>query len=118
MILKDVIENVDAVKPNAFTNEQKTRWISEVEGRIQSEIFLFAPAQVIAYEWATDMNTELLAAPPHDRIYGEYLTAMIDFNNGEYNRYNNTVQVFNADFMEFMRWFAKHYRPADKIEDI
>lgn len=117
MTLKAVIDQVNAIKPNAFSEEQKTEWINEVEKKIQAEIFLFGPAQTIVYTWPQDQNTELLADPLHDGVYPAYLTARIDFANGEYNRYANTLQMFNTQYIEFMRWFAQHYRPADRWED-
>ena len=65
------------------------------------------------FSYDADKDKELLAQPPHDKIYWAYLTAMIDFANGEYNKYQNTMQVFNSFFSEFMRWFALNYHPAD-----
>jgi hypothetical protein len=117
MRLKEVITAADEQKPNAFTNEQKTRWINDIEGKMQTEIFLFAPPQVICYTYEKDKNCELLADPPHDQIYISYLNTMIDFANGEYDRYGNTQQLFNSQYKEFMRWFAQNYRPADMMED-
>ena len=118
MKLKTAIEQADALKPNAFTNEQKTAWLNECEGLVQTEIFLWANEQIIVYDWATDQDTELLESPPHDKIYWTYLTAMIDFANGEYEKYQNTMQMFNNNYREFMRWFANNYRPADTHEEV
>lgn len=117
MRLREVIDQADSLKPNAFSNRQKTQWINEAEGKVQSEVLLFAPAEVRGYSYEADQDTQLLAAPPHDALYVSYLLAMIDFGNGEYDRYNNTSQLFNAQFRSFMRWFAHNYRPADKMED-
>ena len=116
MRINEVIKRVDELKPNAFTPDQKTMWINEVEGKVQTEILLFASPQIITYDWDADEHTELLVAPPHDNIYPSYLTAMIDFANGEYARYNNSYVMFNSQYREFMRWFALHYRPADARE--
>lgn len=113
MTVERLLQEVDALRPNAFTAEQKTAWLNEVEGKIQSEIFLFAPPQVLQYDAVKDRHAELLAAPPHDQVYRSYLCALIDFGNGEYAKYNNSLQLFNAQYTEFMRWFAKNYRPAD-----
>lgn len=113
MILKDIIDYVDEIKPNAFSNETKTGWINECEGMVQSEVFLWASTEIITYDYAKDKDRELLVSPPHDKIYWTYLTAMIDFANGEYNKYQNTMQMFNSFYGEFMRWFALNYRPAD-----
>ena len=113
MTLSDVIQRVDEIKPNAFTNKTKTEWLNEVEGMVQTEVFLWAPEQIIVYDYVAYNDTELLVDPPHDKLYWAYLTAMIDFANGEYNKYQNTMQLFNSYFGEFMRWFAMNYRPAD-----
>lgn len=113
MRLSEVIKRVDDIKPNAFSNETKTGWINDCEGMVQTEVFLFAPVEIIAYEYDRDANTPLLVDAPHDKLYVSYLTAMVDFANGEYNRYQNTMQMFNAHFSEFMRYFAQRYRPAD-----
>lgn len=116
MTVSEVIRSVDAIKPNAFSDEQKTAWLNEAEGMVQTEVMLMASAEIITYSWERDRNTALLVEPPHDKLYGAYLAAMIDFANGEYDRYQNTMQMFNAHFHEFMRWFANTYRPADTFD--
>ena len=40
MTLDSCIQSVDEIKPNAFSNETKTKWINEVEGMVQTEVFL------------------------------------------------------------------------------
>ncbi len=115
MILRNLLDYVDDIKPNAFSNETKTAWINEVEGMVQTEVMLLAIEDVVTYTYAEHANTELLAKPPHDKIYGAYLCAMIDFANGEYNKYSNTMQMFNAYYGEYMRWYAQRYRPADEV---
>ncbi len=51
--------------------------------------------------------------PPHDKVYGAYLGAMVDFANGEYQKYENAMQLYNAYLAEFARWFIARYCPAD-----
>ena len=45
--------------------------------------------------------------------YAPYLEAKIDYANGEYEKYQNSMQMFNSFWGEFLRWFALVYRPAD-----
>ncbi len=59
-------------------------------------------------------GVELLVEPPHSKLYAEYIMARIDYANGEYDKYDNTMQMFNAFWGEFMRWFARVYAPADR----
>ena len=115
MKLKDVIRYVDDIKPNAFSDDTKTKWINEVEGMVQSEIFLFAPKTFFVYEYERDKDKQLLVHPPHDKLYESYLCAKIDYANGEYDKYQNTMTVFNAEYREFAQWFVTKYRPADLL---
>ena len=59
-------------------------------------------------------DVELIAPPPHDKIYWVYLAAMIDFAFGEYTKYTNMMEEFNQRLGEYTRWFATFYRPADR----
>lgn len=111
--LQSVLEMIDSIKPNAFSDEAKTAWINEVEGLVQTEVFLLAVEDVVQYRWPEDSGATLLAKPPHDKIYWVYLSAMVDFANGEYDKYANTMQMFNQFFGEYMRWYARTYNPAD-----
>ena len=111
--LQGVLELIDDIKPNAFSDEVKTAWVNEVEGLVQTEVFLLAVEDVVQYQWPADSGAALLARPPHDKIYWVYLSAMVDFGNGEYDKYQNTMQMFNQFFGEYMRWYARTYNPAD-----
>lgn len=114
MKVGDVIERVDAVKPNAFDSLVKVEWLNALEGRIAADVLLLAPAEIgqLRYRWPEDRDTELLLAPPHDDIYGLWLQAKIDEANGEYNKYQNTMQIYNEHYGNFVRWFAGTWDPA------
>lgn len=113
MTLREAIEFADDRKPNAFSERQKTLWLSDCEGKVQSEVFLVAPEDIFTYRWPENQDTELLVRPPYEKLYLSYLCAMIDFWNGEYGKYQNTLQLFNSDLSDFIRWFTDVYRPAD-----
>ena len=113
MTLSELIAQVDDIKPNAFSNEAKTLWVNEIEGKIQTDVFLMAVENVVQYKYSENADDVLLVNPPHDKLYREYLTAKIDYANGEYNKYENTMQMFNDFYTEFVMWFARNYRPAE-----
>lgn len=113
MKLREVILYVDSIKPNSFPAEVKVQWINEVEGFVQTDVMLLDILEVSKYSYPEDMETELLVANPHSKIYYTYLVAMVDFANGEYNKYANTLQMYNEFLNEYMIWYADHYRPAD-----
>ena len=115
MTVREVLDRVDELRPNAYSEKMKVAWLNECEGMVQTEVLLMAPEEMITYE-PEDDEKELLVQLPHDKLYMPYVCAMIDFANGEYSKYQNTMQMFNAHFGEFMRWFATRYRPADTHE--
>ena len=111
----ECIQFVDAVRTNAFPIEAKLAWLSQVEGRIASEIFLMAPAELPQFQYKTileDGDKELLVDPPYDDIYGAYLTAKVDSKNGEFNRLSTAAQSYNRLWIEFSAYIANQYDPA------
>lgn len=194
MTINELMDFVDRVKPNAFSPAEKTVWLNEAEGLVQTDVLLFAEPSIRAYvyesSWegtgvsfpddqtmvipsSTDFHaggavtvtgcsdyginnvsekkiiecshdgcvlkfekgtfpktgsegetgtvtvsfdggpTELLVSAPYHKIYYTYVMAMIDFANGEYNKYQNSMALFNSFFDCFTRWYAQNYRPAD-----
>ena len=113
MTVKEAIDAADDVKPNAFTTATKIAWLNKLEGTIASEVFLMAPAEVQQFKYTTDdMSAELLVAAPYDDIYELYLEAMIDQKNGEYNKYQNTMQSYHARYADFVCWFCQNWDPV------
>lgn len=112
MKLSDVITNVDAIRPgNAYSNDMKTGWINSLEGRVQTDIFLLGAGEVMSYDYTTDAQKRLLIEPPHDDVYGIWLQAMIDFSQGEYSAYQNTMAMFNSMWANYAAWFFNTYDP-------
>lgn len=109
----NVLRYVDDIKPNRFTDDTKVQWLNEVEGYIQTEVMMLALADVVQYDPEAHMHTELLVKPPHDKLYAMYLCAMIDFANGEYDKYSNTMQMYNEFLGEYIKWYTMNFRPAD-----
>lgn len=115
MTVSECIQFVDGVKPNAFPAEAKIAWLGQIEGKIASEIFLMAPAELRRFHFKTvleDGDKELLVDPPYDDIYIAYLTAKVDSKNGEYNRMSTAAQAFNRLWAEFSAYIGNMYDPA------
>lgn len=113
MTVSELIAYVDSVKPNAFSDSDKLVWLNEIEARIQTEVMLRWQGEMEQYTLPEDKDTELPLSPPHTAVYRYWLQAMIDFENGEYDKYQNTSGMFNTAWSAFVAWFAESYRPAD-----
>lgn len=108
MKISELIAYADAVKPNAFDTATKIIWINEIEGMVQTEVMMVALANIIQY-LATDTTKTLLVPAPHDKMYRSYLSAMIEFANGDYDKYNNSMQMFNMQYEEYSKWYRREY---------
>lgn len=64
--------------------------------------------EFVPYKTSEVMTKKVLAESPFDKLYIHYLTAMIDFHRQEYSSYNNTIQLFNASFVEYAEWLVKN----------
>ena len=111
--IREIIALADEARPNGFTNERKTQWLSALEGRLQLEVFLMAEPELLTYAWPADKETQVLVGPPYDELYELYLAARIDFANGESDRYQNSKAAFDQLMGAFSRYFARRYAPAE-----
>ena len=112
--INKIIEVVDRNKPNAFTQEDKLQWIAELDGQLALEVFLMDTVEAAGFQYTfpEGLEYEPLVKFPHDGIYDAWLEAKIDYNNGEYEKYQNSMEMFNARRAAFVRWFASTYEPA------
>ena len=112
---REAIAAADAEKPNAFDEKTKFEWLRRLEGHLMANVFLMAPAQIreLDMDYETDMDRQLLVDPPHDDIYPLYLKAKIDEGNGEYNKYADSMAIYNSAYTEFVCWFCQLYDPAE-----
>ena len=63
------------------------------------------------YNTDTPDDRELLVKAPYDEIYLYWLESRIDYHNGEYGRYNNTVTTYNAAYSAFERFYNRAHMP-------
>jgi len=108
-----VIALVDEVKPNAFSSAVKAVWLTSLDRKIAVNVLLLSREDAAQIKYSdTDPDAQLLVDVPYDDLYGVWLQAQIDFQNGEYEKYQNTMEMFNALYGEFVRWYAMTYDPA------
>ena len=111
--VKQILDFVDEIKPNAFSNDKKVDWLNRIENLVQIEIFLDAEEDLVTYTWTSDQNTQVLVEPPYDGLYEQFLAAQIDFAHGEYSQYQASMAAFNATWGAFSRYFARRFAPAN-----
>ena len=124
MTLRECIDQVDKMKPNQYTEEDKIRWISEVEHSVFYDIIVthrrpwwrHKKDEMVRYSPYTteDMDKELIAPFPYDSLYTAYLKMKIDEENQETQRYNASATLFNAYLDEFAKHINKTRMPVGR----
>lgn len=114
MKVAECIALVDSYESNAYPIETKARWLRECEGKVWTELFLMQP---IGFAWGSPydyLQEELSIPAPYNKLYPDYLQAKIHYANGEYDRYANSMQMFNQDWHELVVWFGQDYDSSDR----
>lgn len=114
MTVRELLMQLDSLRPNAYTDGEKLRLLDTVEGRIYREILDKTEGEVkefIPFQEGEE-ERELAAPVPYTDVYLFYLAAMIDFYNGDAGRYNDTVVLFQMAWEEFAAWYIQNHKPA------
>lgn len=108
--INKTIEFVDKVKINPYSDEEKFRWISELDGMVRRTVL--QEGGTFAYSYPNDGDTELIVPYPYDGVYTHWLEAKIDFYDKRFEDYNNTITMFYALFDEYKKAYIRENRPA------
>lgn len=118
MTIIEAINNVDAVKPNSYSQAQKVKWLNNLDGIVKKEIIdTHEGAEKVSfngYTEETDTSTQLLIPAPYDVVYIRYLEMQIDYANGEYRKYNNSTIAYNAAYSAFEKYYNREHMPLNK----
>lgn len=116
MTVKQAIQQVQDRKPNQYTDAQMIGWLSECDSSIFSalvETHELPEGMPEEFNGYTEDNeeTELIARPPFDVLYGYYLESRIDLYNKETNNFNNTITLYNNAYAAYAAWYDKNHMP-------
>lgn len=115
MTLIEAITKIKAVKPNTFLQQDIIRWLSVLDGIIKKEIIdTHEGGEGVTfngYNESSDLTVDMLVPAPYDDIYIRWLEAQMDYANGEYNKYNNSVAIYNEAYTNFARYYNRTHMP-------
>ena len=115
MTIMEAISQVDSVKQNTYKFEDKVVWLSRVDQMIKTQIIdTHEGSEKVAftgYGNDTSRETVLLAPPPFDELYLRWLEMQIDYARGEYQKYNNSAQMFNTAFQAYANHYNRSHMP-------
>lgn len=116
MTIQEVIARVDSLKPNTYTQEQKIKWLNNIEMTIKAEILdthegSESYADFTGYNADTPLDTELIVDEPYCVLYERWIEAQIDYANGELDRYQNSFTMFNVAYSDYARYYNRNHTP-------
>lgn len=116
MTIAQAIDRVDRLKSNAYSLGEKREWLRKLEWMLRRNI-LDTHGPGLSFR---DLNEgspaeqELLAPAPFDEMYIKWLEAQIDLYNGEPERYNGSIALFNQEYAAFESWYNRSYVPLNR----
>ena len=115
MTIMDALYRIDELKPNSYSQPEKIKWLSSLDGMIKSEIIDTHEGgediEFLGYDEYADLSTVLLVPAPYDDIYLKWLEAMIDYTNGEIAKYNNSLTAYNDAYDLYQKHYNRTHMP-------
>lgn len=118
MKIIEAINRLDALKANTYTQTEKIEWLSRLDSMVKKHIIdTHESSEEVAfggYTEETPTDTVLLIPAPYDEVYLRWMEAQIDYYNGEYDKYNNAILMFNTAFEAYAAYYNQHHMPVSR----
>ena len=123
MTIKECIDIVDNAKPNQYGIKEKVMWLSFVDETIINDVLKTHEGYDGRYDNFEGYTEDKLSVPlivpsPYDRLYPQYIKMMIDSENGETARYNNSAALYNTYLNEYKKYYNKTHMPLNATQKI
>lgn len=117
MTIMEAIYRIDEVKPNSYSQSEKIKWLSALDGIVKKDIIdTHEGGEEVVFEGYedSDLNKELLVPAPYDDVYLRWLEARMDYANGEFSRYNNSITMYNTAYSAYANHYNRTHMPIGK----
>lgn len=115
MTIIEAITSLDAHKRNTYSQEDKVKWLSRLDSMAKRLVIdTHEGGEETAFDGygdETDLHTVLLIPAPFDEVYLRWMEAQIDYANGEYDRYNNAIEMFNTAWEAYRNDYNRTHMP-------
>jgi len=114
MTIGQAIDRIDSLKHNIYSRSHKIEWLSRLDALVKAQIIDTCEGggePFAGYDDDTDLGAPLLVCAPFDEIYLRWLEAQMDYANGEYDRYNNAITMFQSAFDSFSNFYRRNHMP-------
>ena len=105
MTQKEAIALAGAMRPNGLPEELLSRFLAELEGRVETEIHAGTGRKKPTF--VHTKNPRFSVPAPYDRLYWTYLVAMIDLTVGDMESYALSHALFNEAYTAYARYYQR-----------
>jgi len=114
----EIISLVDTKEPNAYSKDEKIRWLSNLDGKIFEEVIRqyreFDPETDTFTPYEDGTEDLLVGAPWGEEMYTHYLIAKIAAGNAEVSRYNQQIAMYNACYGQWWAHYNRTHMPLSR----
>ena len=118
MKIIEAIDRIDSLKHNTYSQNEKVAWLSRLDSMVKRLIIdTHEGGEDVIFEGytdATDPETEMLVPAPFDEMYLRWLEAQIDYANGEYGKYNNSILMYQTAYDGYANYYNRNHMPKSK----
>ena len=118
MKIIDAISRIDDLMHNTYSQSNKVEWLSRLDSMVKQQIIdTHEGSENVSfngYNASTPMDTVLLVPAPYDDVYPKWIEAQIHYYNGEYDKYNNAIIMFNTAFETYAAYYNQNHRPVNR----
>ena len=118
MTINEAITRLDSLIFNTYSNDDKVQWLSRLDLSLKRLIFDTHEGancgHFSGYTEYTPDNMVLLVPAPFDDIYLRWMEAQIHYHNGEYDKYNSAIILYNAAYEAFAKFYNRTHMPIQK----
>lgn len=115
MTLGELVVKVSELRPNQYGEDHMTSWVNAIEARAARDVINKAAdtddVDFRPYTYDADVGRELLIPDEHSMVYESYLMSMIDFANGEFDRYNADAALHEAAWQDYAAEYRREHMP-------
>lgn len=117
MLIREILEEFDALVPNSLDAAIKLRWISDLDLQVNREILMprhMGRPCFEGYFIDTDMECNAMIPAGYTEIYRHYMEAQNAAAMHEDGTYNRAVSLFNQKYQAYADWVnrTKPVRPT------
>lgn len=116
MNINNLIDTIETVKPNSFDGDFIRKLIEECDKKIYFEFLCehMSDEEKQPDRYPLGEDTELLLPDYYEVVYTSYVMAYLDYYQGDYERYNNEMTMYNTKLIEFINSFTRKHS-SEKI---